>query len=75
MEKVAAALMMVSNLCSNISSYVGTCLFLGFLVWIVVTVVGFDWIGLLHLLFTVGRNIQSLHKTKFFHIFNLDTSI
>lgn len=72
MERVAAAL---TTLSSNISSHVGTCLFLGFLVWIVVTVVGFDWIGLLHLLVTVVRNIQPLHNTKLFHIFNLDTSV
>lgn len=75
MERVAAALTTVSNLCGNISSHVGTCLFLGFLVGIVVTVVGFDWIGLLHLLVTVGRNIQPLHNTKLFHVFNLDISM
>lgn len=75
MERVAAAFTAVSNLCSNMSSHVETCLFLGFLVWIIVTVVGFDWIGLLHLLVTVGRNIQPLHITKLFHIVNLDTSV
>lgn len=58
---------------SSQSWRVSTCLFLGFLVWVVVAVVGFDGIGLLHLLVTVGRSIQPLHNSRFAHMFSSDT--